>query len=1007
MIYSLPMTPTNGGGQFRSTRPAVGRRTQPISGLLYRLLFSGLLLLTMINASAQTTWTSRYQGQGGALVDVAYDGTGRYVSVGHDGLIRVSTDGIVWTTQVPGGSANNSLHAIVYAAGKFVTVGYSGRVLTSTDGLTWVAQASGTANALMGIAYGGGRFIAVGDGGIAITSTDGATWTTLTTGTSLNLLAITYGSNQFVVVGQDGLIRTTPNGIIFTARTSNTVANLRGVTVGSGGSFVAVGANSAIVTSTNGISWVLRSVAGPAIFFTSVAYHPATGQYVAVSTNANHLLATSADGITWTAGSSGTSLNLYGVRHVDGLFIAVGDFGMIRNSLAGLGWTSLTITSDMELRGVAHGNSRYVAVGSYPNDPANPAKGRTSVALTSGDGMSFVLGKTDVINGFQGSLNDVAFGNGLFATVGLNSDVQTSVDGKVWSSHFAHVGKTLYGIAYGGGRFVAVGNTGFFVRSTDGITWTENSTGSDTYRGITYGNGQFVTAGEGGVIGTSPNGAAWTARTSNTANQLTSVAYGNGAYVAVGIGGTVARSVNSTTWSIVPSFTSNDINHVTFGNGQFVAVAFGGHIYTSPDGTVWTERDASTDGFSLNGITHGNGLFVAVGQGALVMTSPNDGGPPPVNPGSFAITGVTLVSCTAISAGQRQLIFSPQYSGLSGQPISFSVTNEMLPTTNAGPYTLNMYIDNPVITLKATQSGTAGEASFGYSWLSVCNGGVPPVNQPPVAPVIPSTTGMVGQVYSLLIPPFTDPEGLPLTYSVTGLPPGLLVGAGGNISGPPTLAGVYVITVTATDPGGLSASATYTLTISPAGGNPGAFAITGVILVSCHPISPTQRQLIFSPQYSGLSGQPISFSVTNEMMPTTNAGPYTLNMYTDNPVIMLKATQSGTAGEASFVYNWFVACGLNNARLGVSELAEGGLAVQVLGNPVENGVLSIEVRGAAGQSLSLIVSDMRGQVVGRHGVGQAGSVEEHRFGLGHQPAGLYLLRVSTASQTRTVKVMKR
>ena len=336
MIYSLPKSPTNGGKQFWSTQPGVGSRTQPISGPLRRLLFSGLLLLTVLQANAQTTWTSRHQGQGGALVDVAYDGTGRYVSVGHDGLIRVSTDGIVWTTQVPGGSANNSLNAVVYAAGKFVTVGSIGRVLTSTDGLTWVAQASGTVNALRGIAYGGGRFIAVGDGGIAITSTDGATWTTLTTGTSLNLLAITYGSNQFVVVGQDGLIRTTPNGIIFTARTSNTVANLRGFTVGSGGSFVAVGANSAIVTSTNGITWVLRSVAGPAISFTSVAYHPATGQYIAVSTTNNRLV-TSADGITWTAGSSGTSLNLYGVRHVDGLFIAVGDFGMIRNSLAGLG----------------------------------------------------------------------------------------------------------------------------------------------------------------------------------------------------------------------------------------------------------------------------------------------------------------------------------------------------------------------------------------------------------------------------------------------------------------------------------------------------------------------------------------------------------------------------------------------------------------------------------------------------------------------------------------------
>ena len=1081
-------------------RPAA--QAQPgIPGWLRKLLFSGLLLLTVLSANAQTTWTRRYQTPNYILSDVAY-GAGKYVTVGNNDLIQISSDGITWTTQVAASQSAGGFSKIVYANGQFVAVGTFGRVITSPDGLTWSSQASGTTEFLWGISYGGGRFIAVGDGGIAITSTDGTAWSTLTTGTSVDLNDITYGNGTFTIVGDGGLIRTTPNGIIWTAKASGTAVALKGVTAGSNGELVAVGSNNTVVRSPNGIVWTAQVVAGTPLFLSAVTYDPAQSLYVAVADDSSHQLLRSPDGINWSPWSSGTSLSLYGVRYVNGRFIAVGQLGIILSSLNGINWYPLTISHNAQFNAVTYGNGHYVAVGKYPIN-LQPAIG--SVAATSTDGITYTLGTTEHFAGADEGFNDVVWGNGQFVAVGGEAIIQTSVDGKVWKLRYSNFGTALFGVAYGAGQYVAVG-AGFgaginLLRSPDGTTWTKSANGLPaSYFGITHANGQFVAVGSNGAIATSPEGIDWAAYSSGTNKALTSVVYGNGTYVAVGVGGTVIKSVNSTNWSTVPFFTTNDINRVTFGNGQFVTVGENGELFTSPDGTVWTARPSKSEGNTLNGITHGNGLFLAVGDEATFTTSPDDGGQPPanqpptvanaipnqmatmgqnfsylipagtfsdpngdaltlsigglpngltlngstisgtpttvqaptvtvmatdpgnlavstqftitvsaaspVNPGSFAITGVTLVSCNPISAGQRQLIFSPQYSGLSGQPISFSVANEMLPTTNAGPYTLNMYTDNPSITLKATQSGTAGEASFGYNWLSVCNGGVPPVNQAPIAPVIPNTTGMVGQVYSLLIPPFTDPEGLPLTYSVTGLPPGLLVGAGGNISGPPTLAGVYVITVTATDPGGLSASATYTLTISPAGGNPGAFAITGVSLVSCNPISATQRQLFFSPQYSGLSGQPISFSVANEMLPTTNAGPYTLNMYTDNPVITLKAIQSGTAGEGSFVYNWLVACGLNGARLGANESAEGGLAVRVLGNPVEDGVLSIEVRGAGGQPLSLIVSDMRGQVVGRHGVGQAGSVEEHRFGLGHQPAGLYLLRVSTASQTRTVKVMK-
>ncbi|GAB3225123.1 hypothetical protein GCM10027423_61360 [Spirosoma arcticum] len=1185
---------------------------------LRRLLFSGLLLLMITGTNAQTTWTRRYQTPSYILFDVAY-GAGRYVTVGNNGLIQISGDGVTWTTQVAASQSAGALIRVVYANGQFVAVGSSGHVSTSPDGLTWSSQVSGTTKSLSGLAYGGGRFIAVGDNGVAITSTDGITWTPLTTGTSVELNDITYGSGTFTIVGDGGLIRTTPNGIIWTARASGTVVSLKGVTAGANGQVVAVGDNNTVIRSPDGIVWTAQVVAGTPLPLSAVSYDPVQSLYVAVTESSfgSHQLFRSPDGINWSPWSSGTSSDLYGVRYVNGRFIAVGLLGLVLSSLNGINWHPLTIGYYTQFNAAAYGNGHYVAVGKYPIN-LQPAIG--SVAATSTDGINYTLGTTEHVAGAGEGFNDVVWGNGQFVAVGGEAIIQTSVDGKAWTLRYSTMGASLYGVACGAGQYVAVG-AGFggnVVRSTNGTTWTKGTTGPNTfYYGITHANGQFVAVGFNGAIATSPEGIDWTAHSSGTGNLLTSVAYGNGTYVAVGVGGTVVKSVNSIIWSVVPSFTGSDINRVTFGNGQFVTVGEDGELFTSPDGTVWTARLSKSDGNTLNGVMHGNGLFVAVGADATFVTSPDDvvvppvnqvpaitvnpttlsgfttdhdtpssaqqftldasgfppsaaftayapagyelsfdgilygtnlsiavnnsgtrnvniyvrlralqalgahtgditfdsklpnqpilttvslsgtvsvnpvapvapalpnqtatvgsffsfvvpaftgtapityqasglpaglsfdaatrtingtpttvqaptvtitavnaagqstgqfsitvSAPPPVNPGAFAITGVTLVSCQAVSATQRQLVFTPQYTGTNGQPISFEVVNEMVPTTNAGPYTLGMYIDNPTITLKATQSGTPGQTSFAYNWLAACTGGVPSSNQPPVAPVIANASATVGQVYSQTILPFTDPEGQPLTYTVIGLPPGLLVTGGGNISGPPSTAGVYIITVTATDPGGLSASATYTLTINPAGSNPNAFAITGVTLVSCQAVSATQRQLVFTPQYGGSNGQPISFEVVNEMVPTTNAGPYTLGMYIDNPTITLKATQSGTPGEASFAYTWLTACQNQGARIGVSPLGERqtALEVRVLGNPVENGAALVEVRGAGGQPIQMELTDLRGRVIGSHQVGQAESVEQHSFEIGHQSAGLYLLRVNTPTQMQTVKVLKR
>lgn len=401
----------------------------------------------------------------------------------------------------------------------------------------------------------------------------------------------------------------------------------------------------------------------------------------------------------------------------------------------------------------------------------------------------------------------------------------------------------------------------------------------------------------------------------------------------------------------------------------------------------------------------GNLYYLSLSNNALYRINYT----PPSPPTGFAITAVTTVSCATITAGQRRLTFTPQYAGLTGQSVTFSVRNELSPTTTTGPYTLNLYTDNPTITLNATQAGTAGGANFVYNWLAACSGGSGANTPPTVANPIPDKAATVGQAFSFVIPTgtFTDaqtPNNLALL--VNGLPAGLTFSAPATISGTPSASGLSEVTVTATDPGLLSVSTVFTINVSPASmkpPTPTGFAITGVTQVSCATITAGQRRLTFSPQYAGLTGQPVSFWVRNESSPTTTAGPYTLNLYTDNPTITLKATQTGTAGEVSFTYNWLAACSAGGARVGVESRA--ALTVSVLGNPVYAETVEVDVQGAADELLRLQTFDSQGHKVGETLIEQATATERVTVRLG-QSAGLYFLQVSTPTQKKTVKIVK-
>ncbi|QJD78872.1 putative Ig domain-containing protein [Spirosoma rhododendri] len=440
--------------------------------------------------------------------------------------------------------------------------------------------------------------------------------------------------------------------------------------------------------------------------------------------------------------------------------------------------------------------------------------------------------------------------------------------------------------------------------------------------------------------GTTPYSYAFTGPSVITPNGNTATVSG----LSAGVQTFTVTVTDATTPSAQTSFTTVSVTVTMANTAPIVANPVGlqsatvGSAYTLSVANVFTDAETPNQltlsasglpaGLNLSGTTiSGTPSMSGVSTVTLTVTDPGNltastqftitvnpaAGTTPTPTGPFSITGVTLNSCQTLSAGERQISFTPQYAGVTGETITFRVVNESVATTAPGPYTLKLYTDNPVINLRAMQ-GSGSEVAYVYNWLAACNNTTPtPTNTAPtVANPVGPQSATVGSGYTLSVAnAFTDAE-TPnqLTLSASGLPAGLGL-SGSTISGTPSVSGVSTVTLTATDPGNLSSSTQFTITVNPAATTTptptGPFSITGVSLNSCQTLSAGERQISFTPQYAGVTGESITFRVVNESVATTAPGPYTLKLYTDNPVINLRAMQ-GSGSEVAYAYNWLAAC---------------------------------------------------------------------------------------------------
>jgi hypothetical protein len=240
--------------------------------------------------------------------------------------------------QVVPSLANGTQYAFVMNATKHDSAaGPSSPVVTATPrpaGANWVSGgALGAAN-LNGIAFGGARFVTVGDSA-----------------------AIFTGVYDYMSTNPPGVNAWLPPTAPFPAFTGN----LRAVAYT--GQFVALGADGSILTSSDGLTWVLTAnpVPAAAAGMNSVSF--VNGDFIA--TGANGTLLTSPDGLTWTGQVSNTpnALRSVAFRLSTGIrYVAVGDAGAIVTSADGSTWAPIAPVTAQNLRSVVYG-SRFVAVG--------------------------------------------------------------------------------------------------------------------------------------------------------------------------------------------------------------------------------------------------------------------------------------------------------------------------------------------------------------------------------------------------------------------------------------------------------------------------------------------------------------------------------------------------------------------------------------------------------------------------------------------------------------------
>ncbi len=452
-------------------------------------------------ATTITTW----------LRGVAF-GAGTFVAVGEDGFIATSLNGTNWTRRTSGTTLD--LNRVICANNvRFLAVGTNGLTLTSTNaGVSWFQETCGATNQLFNTITGNGDRLVVGDYEVRVQNNTNTVWSNELAKTN-GPVAWTYYANigrpdLFFIGGRTGVMAegTKPDLISYSwQRLAESVRNWLWDVTYVDGLYVAVGDFRTIMTSGNGVNWVLEvppagltnaiflGVGGTADLLVAagdqgtliISPNATLTNTILTGTNQPITSVSSAIGVIWHAVPSGTTKDLQGVAFFNGLYVVTGEGGIVLTSPDGTNWTRRATPTTNMLTSVTAWTNGLVAVGD------------DGTIITSPTGINWTLRAVDTTNW----LYRVRYLDGKLVAVGQNGTIFYSLDGVNWDPRTSGTTKWLHDLTYIDDTWFIVGREGVVLTSTNRHNWTNigTITRKDLYS-VATDSRQLVTVGWEGLI---------------------------------------------------------------------------------------------------------------------------------------------------------------------------------------------------------------------------------------------------------------------------------------------------------------------------------------------------------------------------------------------------------------------------------------------------------------------------------------------------------------------------
>lgn len=395
---------------------------------------------------------------------------------------------------------------------------------------------------------------------------------------------------------------------------------------------------NSLYSSSTATSWNLITASGLSVKqLNNIAF--GAGLFVVVGNEG--VIQTSADGINWTNRVSGSSSNLNRVYFINNKFFAAGYNRTLLTSPDGINWTTIAFntghTADFFMS-LAYGNGMYILSARNNNGTYAVIYRSATAADNSWTSSTNALGAGTMINRIQ-------FLNNKFFAFTSGNAMYNSADGNGWTNFTASVVLTnpngtttawnsshqIFNGVWDGSKYSFYGSSAFYsgygstFTSTDGVNLTLlTKTAYIVPQESNYINGLWLVCGNEGIVSSSdglnykhPGGSF--REMVKTANK----------YVAVGMLGQDAQVYNSnefSTWTDRSPSGKKEMYTVAYDGTHVLAGGSGGVMRSTNDGDSWTTIYSNASETFL-GMAYGNGRFVAGvdGGGGSLRYSVNAG----------------------------------------------------------------------------------------------------------------------------------------------------------------------------------------------------------------------------------------------------------------------------------------------------------------------------------------------------------------------------------------------